>query len=172
MSLACHWTARRAERRRERGEGDPAARRLAAHLAACAACRAAVRDSEPIPLFAGLTRGPLRPELAAEILRGVRRGLPEAAAPARPRFRPVPALLPGLGAALVLVWALVGGGAERRSNPAPWPADWSLPEHAMTAAVGTVEDIASETARIYTFSVAGETVPGEFILIVDDSLDL
>ena len=169
MSLACHWTARRAERRRERGEADPAARRLATHLERCPGCHRAVAESEPVPLFAGLTQGALRADLAAEILRGVCRGLPPPEV-ARPRLRPIPALLPTLAAALVLVWALGGGGS--RPQPGPWPDDWALPAHAMTAAVGTVEDIASKTARIYTFSVTGEAGPGEFILIVDDSLDL
>jgi len=56
VSLACHWTARRAERRRERGEADPAARRLATHLERCPGCHHAVAESE----LAGLLQPMLR----------------------------------------------------------------------------------------------------------------
>jgi anti-sigma factor RsiW len=170
MRRDCRRTPDLLERRREGRLGARDESALTAHLATCPACRDEAAEGAPLPLFAGLTSAPLPAALAADILRAVRVGMDDAVAPS-PRpwgwLRPAPALAPlALAAGLVLLWAFGGG-------PAPLPAaEPPLAAHAMSNTVGTVEDIRSDTANVYAFSVTGPGGPTEVILIVDRSIDL
>jgi hypothetical protein len=164
------WLEDRRQERLAAADGQ----RLDGHLAGCGPCRRLAEETAPLPLFAGLTEGPMPAGVEEYILGGVH---VEEQHPRRPGLLPVawrapwPALASlAAAAALVLVWA----GGARRPAPAPVPPleAW-LPAHAMNDAVATVEDIRSETAEVLAFSLPeGAGGRTEVILIVDRSIDL
>jgi len=142
--------------------------RLRDHLNSCPGCRQEERDTEPLGIFADLTRGELPAGVENYILGGLRveEDRPEAVVWSSASIWPALASL-AAAAALVVVWATSGGAAVT-----PGTDVW-LEAHAMDDAVATVEDIRSPTAEVLALSLpepaGGRT---EVILIVDGSIDL
>lgn len=141
---------------------------LQAHLEACQACRQEQQDTEPLELFAGLTRGGLPAGVENYILGGLRveEERPAGSVWSAATLWPALASL-AAAAALVMVWAVSGADSS-----APGIDPW-IEAHAMNDVVATVEDIRSPTAEILALSLpepSGRRT--QVILIVDRSMDL
>ena len=168
MNSDCRRAMDRLELSRQERLAPHLLARLQDHLGVCPACRQEQQDTEPLDLFAGLTRGGLPAGVENYILGGLR--VEEERR--NDGVWSVASIWPALAslaaaAALVVVWALSG------ANPVAPGTDLWLEAHAMNDVVATVEDIRSPTAEILALSLpepsGGRT---EIILIVDGSMDL
>ena len=168
MNSDCRRAMDRLELSRQERLAQHLLARLQDHLGDCPACRQEQQDTEPLDLFAGLTRGGLPAGVENYILGGLRveeerrdDGVWSAAS-----IWPALASL-AAAAALVVVWALSG------ADPVAPATDLWLEAHAMNDVVATVEDIRSPTAEILALSLPGPSGGRtEIILIVDGSMDL
>lgn len=180
MSFRCQETPVLLEGRREKTLPETAARLLKTHLDMCRDCRRLAVETEPLILFRELLQQPLPPGVDQYILGGLR--LEEGRRRTRPLFRPgwrpQPWSLAAaslLAAALLILWAFPAGwGGPPAAHQQAFLDEWEplLLPHAMRDVVATVEDIRSPTAEVFAFSLSGETVSTEVILIVDRSIDL
>lgn len=168
MSRPCRQVPEWLEQSREGKLSVPLRRSLSRHLQDCALCRDFEVETEPLTLFAGLTRGPLPDGVGNYILGGLRveEERRQSSWWSGPSLWPAMASL-AAAAALIMFWA-IGGTRVTVEQPGPW-----LEAHAMNDALSTVEDISSETAEVFALSLpAAAGGSTEVILIVDRSIDL
>lgn len=168
MSSDCHRAMDRLELSRQERLSPALLAQLQDHLGDCPACRQEQQDTEPLNLFAGLTRGGLPAGVANYVLGGLRveEERRDDGAWSAASIWPALASL-AAAAALIMVWAISGS-----ESVAPGDDLW-LEAHAMNDVVATVEDIRSPTAEILALTLpepSGRRT--EVILIVDGSMDL